>query len=77
MPAQPGPRFDEMSRRWLDLAERRLVYFAGLYQSGRWRRYYTPQVFAAHLADAMKAVTIWRALAAQAPAGRSDLRPAA
>jgi hypothetical protein len=37
MPALPGaPRFDEISRKWLDLAERRLAYFAELYRSGRW-----------------------------------------
>ena len=78
MPAKPGPRFDEMSRRWLDLAERRLVYYAGLYQSGRWRRYYTPRGFAQRMADAMQAVTVWRKLAGQAPADdTNDLRPAA
>ncbi len=79
MSAKPAPRFDEMSRKWLALVERRLAYYAGLYQSGRWRRYYTPQGFAAHIGDAMKAVAIWKELAGQAPApaGENDLRPAA
>ena len=67
-----------MSRQWCDLAERRLVYYAGLYQSGRWRRYYTPDGFAQRIIDVMKAVTAWRALAGQpAASDKNDLRPAA
>ena len=80
MPAQPGPSFDEMSRRWLGLAERRLVYYAGLYQTGRWQRYYTPQSFAVRIVDVMKAVTVWRQLAERPKAlgNNSDkMRPAA
>jgi uncharacterized repeat protein (TIGR03809 family) len=78
MPAKPGPAFDVMSRRWLGLAERRLVYYAELYQSGRWQRYYTPQDFAQRIVDVMKAVTVWRKLAERAPeSGKNDLRPAA
>ncbi len=78
MTAKLGPFFEAVSRQWLDLAERRLSYYAGLYQSDRWRRYYTPQNFAAHIADAMKAVAIWRSLAGLPPASDgNDLRPAA
>jgi uncharacterized repeat protein (TIGR03809 family) len=78
MPAKPGPRFDEMSRQWCGVAERRLSYYTGLYQSGRWRRYYTPEAFAQRIIDVMKAVTVWRKLAGHAPAtGSDDLRPAA
>jgi uncharacterized repeat protein (TIGR03809 family) len=78
MPAKPGPRFDVMSRRWLGLAERRLVYYAGLYQSGRWQRYYTPHDFALRIVDVMKAVTVWRKLAEGTPdSGKDGIRPAA
>ena len=78
MPAQPGPGFDEISRRWLGLAERRLVYYAELYQSGRWQRYYTPHDFAQRIIDVMKAVTVWRNLAERVSnSGKNDLRPAA
>ncbi len=58
----PDHCFEEVSRQWLDLAERGLSYYAGLYQSGRWQRYYTPQNFAARIVDVMKAVAIWRSL---------------
>jgi uncharacterized repeat protein (TIGR03809 family) len=81
MPATSGvPRLDAISRRWLDLAERRLAYFSELYRTGRWRRYYTPESFADRVVDVMKAVTVWRELAGQAPvstADNDDLRPAA
>jgi len=80
MPATPGvPRFDdELSRRWLDLAERRLAYFSELYRSGRWRRYYTPERFAERVVDVMKAVAVWRELAGKAATSdENDLRPAA
>ena len=79
MPALPGaPRFDAISRQWLNFAERRLVYFAELYRSGRWQRYYTKERFAALMRDVVKAVEVWRGLAGAAPAaGNNDLRPAA
>jgi uncharacterized repeat protein (TIGR03809 family) len=78
MPATPGLRFDEISRRWLGLAERRLIYYAGLYKSGRWQRYYTPEGFAQRIVDVMKAVTAWRALAGEPAAPeKNDFRPAA
>jgi len=79
MPATPGvPRFDELSRRWLELAERRLAYFSELYRSGRWRRYYTPERFAESVVDVMKAAAIWRELAGKTPTtDENDIRPAA
>jgi uncharacterized repeat protein (TIGR03809 family) len=70
------PRFDELSRQWLALAERRLAYFSELYRSGRWQRYYTAESFADQVVDVMKAVTVWRELvgqgAVQAPVSASD-----
>jgi uncharacterized repeat protein (TIGR03809 family) len=73
-------RLDELSRKWLDLAERRLAHFIELYRSGRWQHYYTKESFAVCMRDAIQAVTIWRRLAGQAPASttdKNDLRPAA
>jgi uncharacterized repeat protein (TIGR03809 family) len=81
MLAMPGaPRFDEISRKWLALAERRLAYYAELDRSGRWQRYYTRECFTVLMRDVIGAVTTWKRLAAQAPApaaGKNDLRPAA
>jgi uncharacterized repeat protein (TIGR03809 family) len=76
--AQSGPRFDENSRKWLHLAERRLAHFIELYCSGRWQRYYTKERFVVCVRDAVVAVTIWKKLAGRAVvADKNDLRPAA
>jgi uncharacterized repeat protein (TIGR03809 family) len=78
MPAKPGLSFEEMSSQWLELSERRLAYYALLYQSGRWRRYYTPEAYAERVVDVMKAVSVWRKLAGQtSTTDTNDLRPAA
>jgi len=75
---QGGPRFDEISRKWLHLAERQLAHFIELYRSGRWQRYYSKENFAAQLRDVIRTVTIWKGLAGQAPAAdKNDVRPAA
>ena len=68
MPGLPGvPSFDELVRRWLNLAERRLSHFSELYSGGRWRRYYTPEQFADRVTDVKKAVTAWSKLAGKPP----------
>jgi len=73
MPAPSGvPHLDELARKWLDLAERRLAYFTELYRCGRWRRYYTPEQFAVRVEDVMKAVAAWRGLSGLPPEKPSD-----
>ena len=69
MPAgQGGPRFNELSRRWHDLAERRLAHFTELYHSGRWRLYYaTEERFATHMLDVIRAARVWARLAGREP----------
>lgn len=83
MPAvQSEPRFDEIARKWHDLAERRLAYFTELYRSGRWTHYYTHERFALRISDVIRAAKIWGELSgrrrAEQPVARGDdLRPAA
>jgi len=81
MPALPGiPHFDEISRKWLALVERRLAYYVELHRSGRWQRYYTQERFTLLMQDVVAAVKTARRLAAVAPppsADKTDLRPAA
>jgi uncharacterized repeat protein (TIGR03809 family) len=67
MPAlQGGYRLEEISRKWRDLAERRLAYFTELYRSGRWTHYYTPEEFGVRMRDVVKAAKQWRNLADRA-----------
>jgi uncharacterized repeat protein (TIGR03809 family) len=88
MPAvQGGYRLDEISRKWRDLADRRLAYFTELYRSGRWKHYYSQDEFVARMRDVVKAAKVWSHLAdrtaaeqilAEQPAIRDDrMRPAA
>lgn len=57
---------DRIARRWLALADRRLLYYSQLYRSGRWRRYYaSPEQFAAQMHRAIKAAQIWARLAGE------------
>ncbi|MEJ2624852.1 MAG: hypothetical protein P8Z80_10015 [Pseudolabrys sp.] len=69
MPAtQGGQPFDDLSRRWHDLADRRLAYFTELHRSGRWRLYYrTKQQFAIRMLDVIQAAKVWAELAGRAP----------
>jgi hypothetical protein len=48
--------------RWRLLAERRLEYLTELFESGRWRRYYTERAFLDDIRQAKAAVAQWRNL---------------
>ncbi|CAL76489.1 Conserved hypothetical protein [Bradyrhizobium sp. ORS 278] len=54
----------ELAARWRALAERRLDHLTELFDSGRWRRYYTEQSFLDDLRHAKAAVETWTSLAA-------------
>lgn len=82
MPHAPSG-FDSkaIARKWLALADRRLLYFSELYRSGRWTRYCASrEQFAEQMHQAIKAAQIWARLAGvrgSAHDGKDDLRPAA
>ncbi len=48
--------------RWCDLAERRLEYLTELFETGRWRRYFSERAFLENIQEAKTAVEIWREL---------------
>ncbi len=68
---QSGP-YDRVARKWLALAERRRSHVIELRESGRWRRYYTPEEFLEALREAVSTRDEWARLAGveagQAPA---------
>jgi uncharacterized repeat protein (TIGR03809 family) len=60
-------RTDEASRReviarWCTLAEQRLNYLTEMFESGRWRRFYTEVAFPENIREAKLAVETWRGL---------------
>ncbi|WP_257165263.1 TIGR03809 family protein [Bradyrhizobium sp. SRS-191] len=57
----------ELAARWCALAERRLDHLTELFDSGRWRRYYTEQAFLDDLRHAKAAVQTWKVLSRAEP----------
>jgi uncharacterized repeat protein (TIGR03809 family) len=60
-------RTDEAPRRevivrWCTLAEQRLNYLTDMFESGRWRRFYTEVAFLENIKEAKFAVETWRSL---------------
>lgn len=56
-----------LSVRWLALAEKRLQHLTELFESGRWRRYYSEHSFLENIQEAKFAVKDWRALSLGQP----------
>ena len=71
------PPLDSISKKWFDLAQRRLDYYVELYRSGRFRHYYTEEAMALRMLDVIKAVRQWAELAPVREDDKDDLRPAA
>jgi uncharacterized repeat protein (TIGR03809 family) len=53
---------------WRELAEKRLEYLTEMFESGRWRRYYSEYVFLENIREAKAAVETWRVLSTPDPA---------
>jgi uncharacterized repeat protein (TIGR03809 family) len=51
-----------ISARWGALAERRLEYLTELFETGRWRRFYSELAFLENIKEAKTAVETWRDL---------------
>lgn len=54
----------EITRRWRDLAEKRRAHFVELYDSGRWKHYYTEEQLVVRLREAIRLAETWQQLAA-------------
>ena len=52
-----------LAARWHTLAEQRLEHLTELFESGRWRRYYSERAFLENIQEAKTAVRTWRNLA--------------
>jgi uncharacterized repeat protein (TIGR03809 family) len=54
----------EITRRWRELAERRRAHFIELYDSGRWKHYYTEEQLLARMREAIHLAETWEHLSA-------------
>jgi uncharacterized repeat protein (TIGR03809 family) len=52
---------------WRELAEQRLAYLTEMFESGRWRRYYSERAFIENVREAKIAVETWRVLSTPSP----------
>jgi uncharacterized repeat protein (TIGR03809 family) len=57
----------DIGARGRGLAERRLGYLTELFESGRWRRYYSERAFLEDIQQAKAAVALWRNLSMPQP----------
>lgn len=67
---QPGP-LDSVARKWLALAERRRAHVAELYDTGRWRHYYTRAELVEAMREAIRVRDEWARIAGLAPEGEA------
>lgn len=64
--------YDTLAEKWRDLAERRRDHIIELYESGRWRRYYSEERFVALLRDASRALEAWNGITHMLAEGRTQ-----
>src|SRR5215813_3109612 len=57
----------EVIARWCNLAEQRLNYLTDMFESGRWRRFYTEAAFLENIKEAKFAVDTWHSLLNPSP----------
>jgi uncharacterized repeat protein (TIGR03809 family) len=63
----------EIIERWCLLAEQRLGYLTELFETGRWRRYYSEIAFLENIQEAKTAVETWRLLLSQKVSANSAI----
>jgi uncharacterized repeat protein (TIGR03809 family) len=56
-------RYERALERWRVLAERRLEHMTELYETGRWRRYFSEDSFIGIVRETRAAVELWQRLA--------------
>lgn len=74
---QGGPALwrSDVTKGWQALADKRLAHLNELFETGRWRRYYTKAAFLENLIEAKSAVETWSMLSGDvAPREQSSTR---
>ena len=63
MSKSPTRALDEVSHKWRRLAERRQEHLVALFNSGRWKHYYTEEKFLHLMREAVKLTERWADIA--------------
>lgn len=61
--AMQRPVYAELTEKWRSLAARRRAYFVHLYESGRWRLYYSEEAFIVAIREVVAVAQAWDDLA--------------
>lgn len=69
MQERPQAISPDQVARWRDLADRRRSHFIELYESGRWKHYYSEADFVLRMREVCQAAEKWEKLASARPAG--------
>jgi uncharacterized repeat protein (TIGR03809 family) len=78
MSARPSVHaLDAAAQKWRALAERRRAYLVGLYDSGRWKRYFTEAQLIHHMRQAVQQSERWAEIAPRPADKVSVEQPAA
>lgn len=73
MPVQPTAHpYEQLAQKWSKLAERRRAHFIELYNTGRWKHYYTEAEFLTRLREVFRAADEWEKLAARPEAKKAS-----
>jgi uncharacterized repeat protein (TIGR03809 family) len=59
--------YDKLAQKWRDLAERKRDHIVELYNTGRWKHYYTEQELVAAMREANQLLDTWNTLARTGP----------
>ena len=59
----PAHALDAVAQKWRALAERRRAHFLELYDSGRWKRYYSEEQFLYRMREAIRMTQRWSEIA--------------
>jgi uncharacterized repeat protein (TIGR03809 family) len=68
----PSAMSDEVTRKWHELAEKRRAHFIELYDSGRWKHYYSESDFVARMRETVQLSDQWARLTAAPPAAPAE-----
>ncbi len=68
MPVQPKARpYQQLAQKWSALAKRRRAHFIELYNTGRWKHYYTEAEFLVRVREAVRVAEEWERLPSSQP----------
>jgi uncharacterized repeat protein (TIGR03809 family) len=70
-------KFGQTAQKWRDLADQRRAAFTDLYESGRWKKYYTEDELLLRMREVVGTAETWTEVASRFPNEPSVMRESA